>query len=139
MAHDGSGSLSAEWANCKADGGFTAWRTTELTRESVAAWISSAKAATGGLPIFQSLASVPSSFDASVGSDRARMGQTDRTQLGSICTHTLRRTKTVLIYRRTKSLRAVQLLSGDSKLESTVRYLGIEVDGALEMAEQTEV
>jgi site-specific recombinase XerC len=54
-------------------------------------------------------------------------------------THTLRRTKASLIYRRTKNLRAVQLLLGHSKLESTVRYLGIEVDDALEMAEQTEV
>jgi integrase len=54
-------------------------------------------------------------------------------------THTLRRTKAFLIYRRTKNLRAVQLLLGHTKLESTVRYLGIEVDDALEMAEQTEV
>jgi integrase len=53
-------------------------------------------------------------------------------------THTLRRTKASLIYRRTKNLRAVQLLLGHTKLESTVRYLGIEVDDALEMAEQTE-
>jgi integrase len=49
------------------------------------------------------------------------------------------RTKASLIYRRTKNLRAVQLLLGHTKLESTVRYLGIEVDDALEMAEQTEV
>jgi integrase len=54
-------------------------------------------------------------------------------------THSLRRTKAALIYRRTKNLRAVQLLLGHTKLESTVRYLGIEVDDALEMAEQTEV
>lgn len=54
-------------------------------------------------------------------------------------THSLRRTKATLIYRRTKNLRAVQLLLGHKKLESTVRYLGIEVDDALEMAEQTEV
>ena len=54
-------------------------------------------------------------------------------------THTLRRTKVSLIYRRTKNLRAVQLLLGHSNLESTVRYLGIEVDDALEMAEQTQV
>lgn len=53
--------------------------------------------------------------------------------------HTLRRTKASLIYRRTKHLRAVQLLLGHMKLESTVRYLSIEVDDALEMAEQTEV
>ncbi len=53
--------------------------------------------------------------------------------------HTLRWTKASLIYRRTKNLRAVQLLLGHTNLESTVRYLGIEVDDALEIAEQTEV
>lgn len=53
-------------------------------------------------------------------------------------THTMRRTKPTLIYRRTKNLRAVQLLLGHTRLESTVRYLGIEVDDALEMAEQTD-
>ena len=53
-------------------------------------------------------------------------------------THTMRRTKASLIYRRTKNLRAVQLLLGHTKLESTVRYLGIEVDDALEIAEATE-
>jgi len=52
---------------------------------------------------------------------------------------TLRRTKPTLIYRRTQNLRAVQLLLGHTKLESTVRYLGIEVDDALAIAEQTEV
>ena len=54
-------------------------------------------------------------------------------------THSLRRTKATLIYRRTKNLRAVQLLLGHSKVESTVSYLGIEVDDALEIAEQTDV
>ena len=54
-------------------------------------------------------------------------------------THSMRRTKPTLIYRRTKNLRAVQLLLGHNKLESTVRYLGVEVDDALEIAEQTEV
>jgi len=54
-------------------------------------------------------------------------------------THSMRRTKASLIYRRTKNLRAVQLLLGHSKLESTVRYLGIEIDDALELAEQTDV
>jgi integrase len=53
-------------------------------------------------------------------------------------THSLRRTKPSLIYRRTKNLRAVQLLLGHTKLESTVRYLGIEVEDALDLAEQTE-
>jgi site-specific recombinase XerC len=51
----------------------------------------------------------------------------------------MRRTKASLIYRRTKNIRAVQLLLGHSKLESTVRYLGIEIEGAMEMAEQTEI
>lgn len=54
-------------------------------------------------------------------------------------THSMRRTKATLIYRRTKNIRAVQLLLGHTKLESTIRYLGIEVDDALEIAEQTEV
>ncbi|WP_374627348.1 tyrosine-type recombinase/integrase [Pandoraea sp.] len=54
-------------------------------------------------------------------------------------TQTMRRTRASLIYRRTKNLRAVQLLLGHTKLESRVRYLGIEVDDALEMAERTEV
>lgn len=60
----------------------------------------------------------------------------DRAAYGA---HSMRRTKPTLIYRRTKNLRAVQLLLGHTKLESTVRYLGIEVDDALEIAELTEV
>jgi site-specific recombinase XerC len=51
----------------------------------------------------------------------------------------MRRSKATLIYRRTKNLRAVQLLLGHLKLESTIRYLGIEVDDALEISEQTEI
>lgn len=54
-------------------------------------------------------------------------------------THSMRRTKATLIYRRTKNLRAVQLLLGHSKLDSTVRYLGIEIDDALELSEQIDV
>jgi integrase len=54
-------------------------------------------------------------------------------------THSLRRTKATLIYRHTGNLRAAQLLLGHTKLESTVRYLGIEVDDALAIAEQVEV
>jgi integrase len=53
-------------------------------------------------------------------------------------THTLRRTNATLLYGRRNNLRAVQLLLGHTKLESTVRYLGIEAEDALEMAEQTE-
>lgn len=54
-------------------------------------------------------------------------------------THSLRRKKATLIYRRTGNLRAVQLLLGHTKIESTVRYLGIEVDDALAIAEQVDV
>ncbi len=54
-------------------------------------------------------------------------------------THSLRRTKATLIYKRTGNLRAVQLLLGHTKIESTVRYLGIEVDDALEIAEKIDV
>lgn len=54
-------------------------------------------------------------------------------------THSLRRTKVALVYKRTGNLRACQLLLGHGKLESTVRYLGIEVDDALELSEQTDI
>ena len=54
-------------------------------------------------------------------------------------THSLRRTKVALVYKKTGNLRACQLLLGHRKLESTVRYLGIEVDDALEMSEQIEL
>jgi integrase len=64
----------------------------------------------------------------SIGLDPAKFG-----------THSLRRTKAVLIYRRTGNLRAVQLLLGYSKIESTVRYLGIEVDDAIEIAEKIDI
>lgn len=54
-------------------------------------------------------------------------------------THSLRRTKVALVYKRTGNLRACQLLLGHTKLESTVRYLGIEVDDALILSEQTDL
>lgn len=54
-------------------------------------------------------------------------------------THSLRRTKATLIYKKTGNLRAVQLLLGHTKVESTVRYLGIEFDDALAVAEQIDV
>jgi integrase len=65
---------------------------------------------------------------ASIGLDPSKFG-----------THSLRRTKAVLIYRRTGNLRAVQLLLGHTKIESTVRYLGIEVDDAIEIAEKIDI
>ena len=69
-----------------------------------------------------------SSWVASIGLDAKLYG-----------THSLRRTKATLIYRRTGNLRAVQLLLGHTKIESTVKYLGIEVDDALVIAEQVDV
>lgn len=60
-------------------------------------------------------------------------------ELAKFGTHSLRRTNAVLIYRRTGNLRAVQLLLGHSKIESTVRYLGIEVDDAIEIAEKIDI
>jgi integrase len=69
-----------------------------------------------------------SEWIASIGLDRHLFG-----------THSLRRTKATMIYRRTGNLRAVQLLLGHTKIESTVGYLGIEVDNALAIAEQVDV
>jgi len=54
-------------------------------------------------------------------------------------THSLKRTKVALVYRKTGNLRACQLLLGHGRLESTVRYLGIEVDDALELSEQLDL
>lgn len=69
-----------------------------------------------------------SQWVASIGLDSSLFG-----------THSLRRTKATLIYRRTGNLRAVQLLLGHTKIESAVRYLGVDVDDALDIAEQVDV
>jgi integrase len=69
-----------------------------------------------------------SEWITNIGLDASRFG-----------THSLRRTKASLIYRRTGNLRAVQLLLGHTRIESTVRYLGIDVDDALAIAEQIDV
>jgi integrase len=112
---------------------------TELTRQSVLNWIDN-QGLSQAQYLFPSRVSavlhlstrqyarIVSRWVKSIGLDSAAYG-----------THSMRRTKATLIYRRTKNLRAVQLLLGHTKLESTVRYLGIEVDDALEIAEQTEV
>ena len=65
---------------------------------------------------------------ASIGLDRLKFG-----------THSLRRTKATLIYRRTGNLRAVKLLFAHQRVESTARYLGIEIDDAIEIAEKIDV
>jgi integrase len=60
----------------------------------------------------------------------------DKTVYG---THSLRRTKATIIYRETKNIRAVQILLGHTKIDSTIRYLGVEIDDALSIAEQIDV
>lgn len=112
---------------------------TDQTRESVDAYLRAAAKRPGeflfpgrGRPdrcmTTRQYARLVSQWIAAIGLDPSFFG-----------THTLRRTKATLIYRRTGNLRAVQLLPGHTKIESTVRYLGIEVDDALAIAEQVNV
>jgi len=112
---------------------------TEMTRAAVAAWIEKGRLSAAD-PLFPSrlsgsphlstrqYARILNGWIREIGLDKAQYG-----------THSMRRTKATLIYRRTKNLRAVQLLLGHGKIESTVRYLGVEIDDALEMSEQTEI
>ena len=112
---------------------------TEQTRDSISHWINSAELMSDDY-LFKSrnrsschlstrqYARLVDNWVRAIGLDPGEYG-----------THSMRRTKASLIYRRTKNLRAVQILLGHRKMESTIRYLGIEVDDALEMSEQTEV
>ena len=93
----------------------------------------------GAVPLSKPCVGVAASFDSTVLPDRRAWAASIGLDPAAYGTHSLRRTKPTFIYRRTKNLRAVQLLLGHTKLESTVRYLRIEVDDALEIAEQTEV
>jgi site-specific recombinase XerC len=112
---------------------------TEPTRIAAAAWIEKAKLKPEEC-LFPSRVStsphVSTRQDAHIVNQWVASSGLDPTVYG---THTMRRTKATLIYKRTKKLRAVQLLLGHRKLESTVRYLGIDVDDALEISEQTEI
>lgn len=112
---------------------------TKVTRTTVAAWIEKAHLR-GEQYLFPSRVEnslhVSTRQYARIVHHWAALAGLDPTVYG---THSMRRTKATLIYKRTKNLRAVQLLLGHSKLESTVRYLGIEVDDALEISEQTEI
>lgn len=112
---------------------------TQQTREAVDAWVREAHLGADDY-LFPSrihdaphigtrqYARIVDSWVEEIGLDPAAYG-----------THSMRRTKASLIYRRTKNIRAIQLLLGHTKLESTVRYLGVEVEDALELSEQTEV
>ncbi|HDM8262139.1 TPA: tyrosine-type recombinase/integrase [Proteus mirabilis] len=112
---------------------------TKGTRDAVAAWIRMAH-----------LRSTDYIFQSRVGSaqhistrqyNRIFHGWIEKLGLDNslYSTHSMRRTKPYLIYQKTKNLRVIQLLLGHKKLESTVRYLGIEVDDALEISESIEV
>lgn len=112
---------------------------TELTRQAVDSWVRiSGKGAQDylfssrnkrGEPMStRQYARLLASWLSAIGLDPSMFG-----------THSLRRTKASLIYRRTGNIRAVQLLLGHTKLESTVRYLGVEVDDALAIAEEVDV
>jgi integrase len=112
---------------------------TEQTRSAIQSWLHELGGRQRG-PLFPSrvnpkrslstrqYARLVDSWVSSIGLDPSAYG-----------THSLRRTKATLIYRRTGNVRAVQLLLGHAKLESTVRYLGIEVEDALAIAEQVDV
>lgn len=111
---------------------------TELTRQAVDSWVRiSGKGAKDyllfprnkrGEPMStRQYARLLASWLSAIGLDPSMFG-----------THSLRRTKASLIYRRTGNIRAVQLLLGHTKLESTVRYLGVEVDDALAIAEEVD-
>lgn len=138
VAH-GDRALSRATVQQRKTGQPVRFELTEQTRESIAGWIA-AEGLSPADPLLPSrnrrsahlstlqYSRIVDGWVAMIGLDPADYG-----------THSLRRTKATLIYRRTRNLRAVQLLLGHRKIESTVRYLGIEVDDALEMAEQTEV
>ncbi|WFU51142.1 tyrosine-type recombinase/integrase [Sinorhizobium terangae] len=112
---------------------------TDQTREAVAAWIESRRRVERDY-LFPSrvhakphlstrqYSRIVERWVSSIGLDPKRYG-----------THSMRRTKAAHIYKKTGNLRAVQLLLGHKKLESTVRYLGIEVDDALAISEQVEL
>ena len=113
---------------------------TEQTREAVMRWITGggrksgdylfpSRIGGGRKPITtRHYARLMDGWNSAVGLDARLYG-----------THPLRRTKVALIYRRTGNLRAVQLLLGHTKIESTVRYLGVEVDDALAISEQIDI
>ncbi len=112
---------------------------TEQTRTSVENWLAVLKIREGRF-LFPSrvheqphistrqYARIVHNWVRSVGMDDAAYG-----------THSMQRTKAAEIYKKTGNLRAVQLLLGHTKLESTVRYLGIEVDDALSISEQVDL
>jgi integrase len=112
---------------------------TESSRQAIAAWIAK-KTLTSGDWLF------PSRIDRARPMTTRQYARLVDRWIGAIGlpaaaygTHSLRRTKASLIYRKTGNMRAVQLLLGHSKLDSTVRYLGVEVDDALAISEGIDI
>lgn len=112
---------------------------TETTRESVRAWLEHRG---GGLNeyVFPSRLSAKTHLSTR---QYARLLDQWVQAVGLIAgeygTHSLRRTKVAMIYKRTGNIRAVQILLGHSKLDSTVRYLGVDVEDALALSEATDL
>jgi integrase len=138
VAHGGA-VLSRATVLQKKTGRPVTFELTSETRHAVQDWIRQANLSTGDFLFFsrsrrdrhlttRQYARIVDGWVTMIGADPRDYG-----------THSLRRSKATLIYRQTKNLRAVQLLLGHTKLESTLRYLGVEVDDALEIAEHTEV
>nr|WP_080655913.1 tyrosine-type recombinase/integrase [Rhizobium etli] len=111
---------------------------TEQTKVALAAWLPSLKRA-GGSYLFPGRRRQSTHLSTR---QYARIVQRWVRSIGLLAsaygTHSMRRTKAALIYKKTGNLRAVQILLGHTKLESTVRYLGIEINDALRIAEQIE-
>lgn len=112
---------------------------TKKTQNALSAWIQKADLKlmdylfpsciiSGGHISRQQYAKIVNQWVESIGLDKSVYG-----------THSLRRTKASIIYKQTKNLRAIQILLGHTKLESTVRYLGVEVDDALELSEHIDI
>jgi integrase len=112
---------------------------TEPTRVAVSAWLEKSQLLGDGFLFPSRLASSPHVSTRQYARIVHHWVEAAGLDSSAYGTHSMRRTKATLIYKRTKNLRAVQLLLGHSKLESTVRYLGIEGDDALEISEQTEI
>ena len=101
---------------------------TDPTREAINAWLFPSRSRKGDHISTRQYARLVGQWVAMIDLEPRAYG-----------THSLRRTKVALVYKKTGNLRACQLLLGHRKLESTVRYLGIEVDDALELSEQVEL
>ena len=112
---------------------------TEKTRASIKAWIEKAKLSFNDFIFpsrFKSFSHLSTRQYARILKRWIKLIDLDP---GLYRTHSMRRTKATLIYQKTKNIRAVQLLLGHSKIESTVRYLGVDVDDALELSEHMDI